>query len=107
LINSALTTGGVAIVDDLDSSLHPIILAEILSWFHRPERNPQNAQFWISCHNVSLLESLIKEEVFFCEKDKAGQTHLFGLKNIPAVRRDDNYYKKYLDGFYGAVPQIG
>jgi uncharacterized protein len=59
------------------------------------------------CHSVSLLEGLIKEEVLFCDKDSRGRTAVYGLRDIQAVRRGDNYYKKYLGGAYGAVPQIG
>jgi hypothetical protein len=102
-----LSTGGVAVIDELDLAIHPLVLPEILRWFHDPERNPHNAQLWMSCHNVSLLDELIKEEVYFCEKDSRGRTRLYGLQDIQAVRRNDNYYQKYLGGVYGAVPQLG
>jgi len=32
---------------------------------------------------------------------------IFALGDIQAVRRDDNYYRKYLGGSFGAVPNIG
>jgi predicted ATPase len=70
-------------------------------------RNQQNAQLWMSCHNASLLDELIKEEVYFCEKDSRGRTRLYGLQDIQSVRRNDNFYQKYLGGVYGAVPQLG
>ncbi len=103
----ALETGGIAILDELDAAIHPLLLPEILRWFYDRERNPNDAQLWMSCHNASLLEDLIKEEVFFCAKDVAGRTEIYGLKDIQAVRRTDNYYRKYLGGQFGAVPQIG
>ena len=83
------------------------MLPEILRWFHDRERNPRNAQLWMSCHNASLLENLTKEEVFFCQKDGKGRTQVYGLGDIEAVRRTDNYYRKYMGGAYGALPQIG
>jgi putative AbiEii toxin of type IV toxin-antitoxin system len=103
----ALETGGVAVLDELDSSIHPMLLPEILRWFYDPERNPHDAQLWMSCQNASLLEDLIKEEVLFCEKDRSGRTQVYGLRDIQSVRRTDNYYRKYLSGAFGAVPQIG
>jgi hypothetical protein len=103
----ALETGGVAVIDELDAAIHPLLLPEILRWFYDRERNPHDAQLWMSCHNASLLEELIKEEVFFCAKDPRGRTEVYGLKDIQAVRRTDNYYRKYLGGMFGAVPQIG
>ncbi len=107
LLAVALQTGGIAVVDELDLSIHPIVLPEIIRWFHDTEHNPLNAQLWMTCQNVSLLEELIKEEVFFCEKDSKGRTTVYGLRDIQAVRRDDNYYRKYLGGIYGAVPHLG
>jgi uncharacterized protein len=107
LLLRALETGGIAVLDELDTSIHPLLLPEILRWFYDPGRNPRNAQLWMSCHTVSLLEDLEKEEVLFCEKDKRGRTSVYSLRDIQAVRRNDNFYKKYLGGVYGAVPQIG
>jgi predicted ATPase len=107
LLNLALQTGGVAVVDELDLAIHPLVLPEILRWFHDSERNPHDAQLWMTCNNASLLEDLAKEEVLFCEKDDLGRTSVYGLRDVQAVRRGDNYYRKYLGGVYGAVPHLG
>jgi predicted ATPase len=107
LLMQTLQQGGVVVVDELDLAIHPVVLPEILRWFHDPERNPHGAQLWMSCHNASLLDDLVKEEIFFCEKDTKGRTRVYGLQDIQAVRRTDNYYQKYLGGVYGAVPQLG
>ena len=107
LISSALATGGVAVIDELDAAIHPALLPEIIDWFHDPGRNPRDAQLWMTCHNASLLESLSKDEVVFCEKDYRGRTELYALNDIRGVRRDDNFYRKYLGGVYGAVPRLG
>jgi predicted ATPase len=106
-IAHALATGGIAVIDELDQSIHPIVLAEIIRWFHDPERNPKDAQLWMTCQNPSILEELQKEEVVFCEKNSQGRTRIYGLQEIPSVRRSDNLYKKYLGGVYGAVPHVG
>jgi predicted ATPase len=107
LIAKALETGNLAIVDELDIAIHPLVLPEIIRWFHDPVRNPRNAQLWMTCQNASLLEDLVKEEVLFCEKDSRGRTSVYGLADVQMVRRTDNYYKKYLGGVYGAVPHLG
>jgi hypothetical protein len=107
LLHEALRTGGIAVIDDLDLAIHPIVLPEIIRWFYDAERNPYHAQLWMTCQNVSLLAELAKEEIFFCEKDPKGRTTIYGLQDIQAVRRGDNYYRKYLGGVYGAVPHLG
>lgn len=107
LLLMALQQGGVAVIDELDLSIHPLILPEIVRWFYDPQRNPANAQLWMSCQSASLLDDLTKEEVVFTEKDQLGRSNIYSLMDVQSVRRSDNLYKKYLGGAYGAVPQIG
>jgi uncharacterized protein len=107
VINHALEGGGVAVIDELDASIHPHVVAEIFRWFHNPERNARDAQLWITCHNASLLDELEKEDVFICEKDRQGYARVYGLKDVKSVRRDHNLYRKYMSGVYGGVPLIG
>jgi uncharacterized protein len=107
MLQGALQSGGIAVVDEIDVSIHPLILPEVVRWFYDSARNPHRAQLWMSCHAASLLEDLTKEEVFFCEKDSRGRTSVYGLQDIQNVRRTDNRYRKYLSGVYGAVPHIG
>jgi len=107
LIKEALIIGGIAVVDELDSTIHPLLLPEILRWFYDKKTNPHDAQLWISGQSASLLEDLRKEEIFFTEKDDQGRTKVYGLRDIEGVRRVDNFYQKYLGGVYGAVPRIG
>lgn len=107
LLLGALDVGGVALVDELDAAIHPLILPEILRWFRDPGRNPQGAQLWMTCQNASLLEELVPEEVLFCAKSASGRSEVYGLRDIDAVGRDDDHYRKYMGGVYGAVPHIG
>ena len=106
-LHQALSSGGVAVIDELDMATHPLVMGEILRWFRDPERNPHNAQLWMSCQSPSLLEELQKDEIIFCEKDPVGRTEIFSLNDVKAVRRDDNFYRKYMGGHYGALPLIG
>ena len=107
-ITQALEKGGVAIIDEIDGMMHPLLLPEIVGWFYdSKQRNPHDAQLWLSCHSASLLDDLTKEEVVICEKDNQGRTEMFSLMDVGGVRRDNNLYKKYLSGVYGGVPHIG
>ena len=104
---SALSQGGLAVIDGLDSSMHPLMLREILGWFYDPERNPRDGQLWLSGQSASLMADLIKEEVVLCEKDHDGRTRADSLTNVRSVRRSDNLHKRYLGGAFGAVPRFG
>lgn len=103
----ALSRGGIAIIDELDTTIHPLILPEILRWFGDQKRNPDGAQLWTTCHSASLLSELTKEEVLFCEKDAEGNTTVFSLADVERVRRNENFFGKYMGGEYGAVPVLG
>lgn len=100
--------GGVALVDEFDTLIHPLVLPEILRWFYDSDvRNKDDAQIWLTCHSATMLEDLVKEEVVIAEKDGMGRTRLYSLADFKSVRRDENLYKKYLGGVYGGVPVIG
>jgi uncharacterized protein len=107
MLHSALQRGGIAVVDELDVAIHPSVLPEILRWFSDPDRNPSGAQLWMSCHAVSLLDDLLKEEVLICEKSADAATHVHALGDIKGIRRDENFMQNYLGGVYGGVPSIG
>ena len=107
VISYTLETGGLLVLDEIDNDVHPALMPEITGWFHDERTNLHNAQLIMACHNTSLLEHLEKEEIYFTEKTPDGRTQVFGLKDIAGVRRVDNYYKKYLGGVFGAVPDIG
>ena len=106
-IDHVLESGGLLVLDEIDNDVHPALMPEIIGWFHDERTNPHNAQLFMACHNATLLEHLEKEEIYFTEKSPDGRTQIFGLKDITGVRRVDNYYKKYLGGVFGAVPNIG
>ena len=106
-IDHVLESGGLLVLDEIDNDVHPALMPEIIGWFHDERTNPHNAQLFMACHNASLLEHLEKEEIYFTEKTPNGRTQVYGLKEISGIRRVDNYYKKYLGGVFGAVPNIG
>ena len=105
-IAEVLNEGGVAILDELDSDIHPLLLPEIIRMFQDVKSNPHDGQLIMSCHNAALFEYLEKEEIYFTEKDGEGQTTVYGLKDVQGVRRDTNIYAKYLMGAFGAVPRV-
>lgn len=102
----ALGTGGVAIMHELDSDLHPHLMQEIVRWFQSSDENPHGAQLIMACHNASILADLHKEEVWLVEKNFEGATSFTALRKI-GLRRDSNLYSKYLSGAFGAVPHFG
>ena len=103
-----MARGGIAVVDELDYSVHSRVLISMLDWYRAPDDDFRGrVQLWMSCQTPALLDDLTKEEIAFCEKRLDGSAEIFSLADIRGVRRDDNYQKKYLSGYYGAIPQCG
>jgi hypothetical protein len=105
---TALDSGGVLCVDELDSSLHPLLSLELVKLFNDPARNHSGAQLIFNTHDTNLLdpEVLRRDQVWFTEKDNAGATHLYPLTDFKP-RRGENLKRGYLEGRYGAVPFLG
>lgn len=108
----ALESGGVLVIDELESSLHPLIGRAIVKLFNNPETNPHNAQILFTTHDTSLLGSTMEEpllrrdQVWFTEKDAGGATKLYPLTDYKP-RNTENLERGYLQGRYGAIPWLG
>lgn len=102
----ALDSGGVAIIDEIDNNLHPLLVKEIVNIFKSSLYNPKNAQIIFSTHSSSIINELDKQQILFVEKnDKEQKSSCYFLKDISGVRVDENFYQKYLSGKYGAIPE--
>jgi hypothetical protein len=106
----ALRHGYLLMVDELDTSLHPRLVAELVKMFQSPASNPKQAQLVFSTHDASLLGSLVgdapileRDQVWFTEKDESGATSMYPLTDF-SPRRLENLERGYLQGRYGAVP---
>lgn len=102
-----LESGGMALLDELDASIHPDILKEIFRWFRDPKKNPHSGQLFFSGQNSALLEDLHKEEIVLCEKNPQGFSRILPLADVKKVRRTENFFRGYRAGLYGALPNIG
>jgi hypothetical protein len=103
-----LSTGEILLFDEIDASLHPRLSAKLLELFHDPRTNPHGAQLIFTSHDTSLLNHLNRDEVWLTEKDHAGATTLTALAEYGGdkVRRSLNLERAYLQGRFGAVPEI-
>ena len=109
IILPILDNGGVLFIDEFDSSLHPIIVENIIKLFNDKRFNKNNAQLIVSCQSVSLMTKKLfrRDQIWLCEKDRYGASEIYSLMDFEElVRKDANFNKNYLAGKYGAVPNI-
>lgn len=104
-ILDTLKNGFVLAVDELNNSLHPLIVREIVKAFHEPTVNTGNAQLIFVTHASSMLdlELFRRDQIWFVEKDSSSGSRLYPLTDF-SPRKDVSLERGYLRGRYGAIP---
>jgi uncharacterized protein len=104
----ALTEGEILFIDELDASLHPILVRELIELFNDPKNNSRGAQLIFNTHDTTLLDCCLfrRDQIWFIEKDNQGASHLYPLLEF-SPRKGEALAKGYLQGRYGAIPFIG
>ncbi len=105
MILPVLAIGGTAVIDELDSDLHPHLIPAIIDLFKFSDTNPHNAQLIFSCHSAEVLNELQKHQVYLTEKLSL-KSEAWRLDYIDGLRHDDNFYAKYLSGALGGIPKL-
>lgn len=109
---ATLRDGGLMTVDELDASLHPMLTAKLIGLFQSPESNPRGSQLIFTSHDATLLgtfdteEVLRRDQIWFTEKDDEGASILYPLTDFKPRRTGENRPRRYLNGSYGAVPDL-
>ncbi|MEU5169922.1 AAA family ATPase [Streptomyces mutomycini] len=108
---SVLDKGAVLLVDEIDSSLHPTLAAEVVRIFQDSQANPNNAQLIFTTHDATLLgeevldRPLGRDQVWIAAKDRSGATELYPLTAAHPAD-GENLERGYLRGRYGGVPRV-
>lgn len=108
---SVLDSGSALLVDELDSSLHPTLAAEVVRLFQDPHSNPNGAQLIFTTHDATLLGSAVldrplgRDQVWITTKSKSGTTELYPLTAAHPAEGED-LERGYLRGKYGGVPRV-
>jgi AAA15 family ATPase/GTPase len=107
-ILEVLQNGWTLFVDELDSSLHPLLVQFLVKLFHNPKTNPKGAQLIFNTHDTTLMDSNLfrRDQIWFVEKDRKGCSHLYSLLEY-SPRQGKSLAKGYLQGRYGAIPFLG
>jgi hypothetical protein len=108
---SALDGGSVLLVDELDSSLHPVLVAEAIRLFNDPDANPNGAQLICTLQDVTLLGNvharrpLDRDQVWLTAKGPMGGSELYPLTDA-RPRKEESLERGYLRGRYGGIPRV-
>ena len=103
-----LGRGRTLVIDELDTSLHTLLVRELVRLFHRPEINTGGAQLIFTTHDTSLLDAyglFRRDQVWFVEKKADQSSELYSLLDF-SPRKNEALERGYLQGRYGSVPLL-
>lgn len=112
-ILEALQNGLILVIDELDSQMHPLISWRLIEIFNNRETNPNGAQLIFTTHDTLLLSNRLfrRDQIWLVEKDPVECSTIYPLMQATdklghAPRSDSNYQKNYIQGVYGAIPDL-
>lgn len=108
ILISFLPGGNVFVIDEIERSLHPLLVKKFISLFLAPRSNVNLKQQLIATtHESNLLDLdlLRRDEIWFVEKNKYQESCLYSLEEFKP-RYDKDIQKGYLNGRFGAIPFI-
>lgn len=113
LVAETLQTGATLIIDEFDSSIHPMAIMDIITIFHNNDVNINNAQLIFNTHNPLYLNNNLfrRDEIKFIDRDdetKCSRHYSlsdFGTKGTNA-RKGKDYMNNYFMDEYGAIRDI-
>lgn len=102
-----VATGRLLAIDELEPSLHPLLLLSLLRDCLFWQGQIPGAQLIFTTHNPLLLDQTLlrRDQIWFTEKDQEGATRLYPLTDFKP-RKDESLVKGYLAGRYGGIPFI-
>ena len=103
-----LKEGKVLFIDEIDRSLHPLLVEKIINIFKNKDINVNNAQLIANTHDTNLLNLNIlrRDDLWFTERNyETGKSEMYSLSDF-SPRKKENIEKSYLLGRFGAIPFI-
>ncbi len=101
-----LNKGLTLVIDELDTSLHTLLVRELVQLFQQPTLNSKGAQLIFTTHDTSLLDApnlFRRDQIWLVEKDRAQASSLVSLSEF-SPRKNEALERGYLMGRYGGVP---
>jgi AAA15 family ATPase/GTPase len=104
----AIESGSLFVIDEIDASLHVLLIKELLQLFHDTGQNKNGAQIIFTSHSALLLDDQIlqRDQIWLTEKDNCGVSELVPLTDFKPGKKYESVVKDYLAGKYGAIPSL-
>lgn len=103
LLYAVLKRDNVFVVDEIERSIHPIMIKTLMSKIS--ENREARGQIIFTTHESCLLDQAIfrPDEIWFAQKDVDQSTQLYPLSDYN-IHKTANIENGYLNGRYGGIP---
>ncbi len=103
---AAIRQGKTVLIDELDDSLHSLLVMELVKLFKEKRINENKAQLIFTIHNTDLLsENLLGlSEIGIVSQRGFEGSKLLRLVEIPRLRNSADFRRRYLRGEFGGIP---
>lgn len=103
----AIEHGKLLLIDEFDTSLHPLVARFLIQLFNDPALSNRGAQLLLTSHNISLMDlSFLRRDEIWLAQLNPDHTSLLAPLLRSSPRKHELVAKNYLRGRYGAVPVI-
>jgi AAA15 family ATPase/GTPase len=104
-----LSKGRILLYDELERSLHPAIVSNLLAVVKK-WRGDTQPQLIFTTHDTSLLDLDLfrRDQIWFAERNpETKSSEYYSLVELKNVRKDENIRKGYVMGRYAPIPLKG
>lgn len=98
----------VYVIDEVDRSLHTLLVRELLETYLSTCSTETSKQLLLTTHDVLLMDQklLRRDEMWVAERDASGNSALVSFSDYNKIRYDKDIRKSYLQGRLGGIPRI-
>lgn len=106
VILAALRSGKVLMIDEIDQSLHSLLVMSIIKLFKEKRFNTNNAQLLCTIHNTDLLASRLLQlsEIGIVNQKGFAGSSILKLSSVKDLRNANDFRNRYLRGDFGGIP---
>ena len=102
----ALKEGEVIFFDEIEKSLHPLLVKSLIKMFKTTQYNSQKSQLFFTTHCIEIMNELRKTEIYIFNNTTKNGTTIQRLNKIEGVRNITDFSRQYMNGEYGGIPYI-
>jgi AAA15 family ATPase/GTPase len=105
---SAQASKKVYVIDELDRSLHSLLIRNLLEAYLESCSAETRSHLLLTTHDVLLMDQQLfrRDEMWVAERDALGASNLISFSEYKDVRYDKDIRKSYLQGRLGGIPRI-